>query len=232
MTVFLHRVFSGSELDGRRQILIDLSKKVCPLIGYLASQNTIFLGWLPLAVFFLATAVFRKFPMRPTYLRHRLQSIQTISSHCAISSTCQCYFLVIHPPLPYYLSVHSVILAPKSTLFKPFVLIRYCLVRIAVMVLGVIYWTVWRVVLPKIFGYELVPNKVILDDGTIVNVVRSLFIILLDVWPTIHLFFYNLDESKKKLQYILRSILVMSYDPSDVAHSESSCNPVIQCARL
>ena len=43
------------------------------------------------------------------------------------------------------------------------------------MVLGVIYWAVWRVVLPKIFGYELVPNKVVLDDGTVVNVVCSLF---------------------------------------------------------
>ena len=79
------------------------------------------------------------------------------------------------PPLPYYLSVHSFLLAPESTLFKPFVLIRYCLVGIAIMVLGVIYWAVWRVVLPKMFGYELVPNKVVLDDGTVVTVVRSLF---------------------------------------------------------
>ena len=41
------------------------------------------------------------------------------------------------------------------------------------MALGIIYWAVWRVVLPKIFGYELVPGKVVLDDGTVVNVVRS-----------------------------------------------------------
>jgi len=53
------------------------------------------------------------------------------------------------PPLPYYL---------------------YCLVGIAVMALGVIYWAVWRVVLPKVFGYKLVPNKVSLDDGTVINV--------------------------------------------------------------
>jgi hypothetical protein len=64
---------------------------------------------------------------------------------------------------------------PEITLFKSFALIRYCLVGIAIMVLGVIYWAVWRVVLPKIFGYELVPKKVVLDDGTVVNVVRSLF---------------------------------------------------------
>jgi solute carrier family 7 (L-type amino acid transporter), member 9/15 len=43
---------------------------------------------------------------------------------------------------------------------------------------GIIYWAVWRVVLPKIFGYELVPNKVVLDDGTVVNVVRSLSVII------------------------------------------------------
>ena len=53
--------------------------------------------------------------------------------------------------------------------------IRYCLVGIAIIGLGVIYWAVWRIVLPKIFGYELVPTKVVLGDGTIVNVVRSFF---------------------------------------------------------
>lgn len=40
------------------------------------------------------------------------------------------------------------------------------------MTIGVIYWAVWRVILPNIFGYELVANKVVLDDGTVVNVVR------------------------------------------------------------
>ena len=45
------------------------------------------------------------------------------------------------------------------------------------MVLGIIYWAVWRVFLPKIFGYELVPAKVALDDGIIVNVVRPSFIV-------------------------------------------------------
>jgi hypothetical protein len=45
------------------------------------------------------------------------------------------------------------------------------------MVFGVIYWAVWRVVLPKIFGYELVPSKVVLNDGTTVNVVRFLSLI-------------------------------------------------------
>ncbi|KAJ7133644.1 amino acid permease-domain-containing protein [Mycena epipterygia] len=53
------------------------------------------------------------------------------------------------PPLPYYL---------------------YCLVGIAVMVFGVLYWATWRVILPRVFGYVLEPRKVKLDDGTIVTV--------------------------------------------------------------
>ena len=75
------------------------------------------------------------------------------------------------PPLPYYLSVHFFSPVPESTLFKPFVLVRYCLVGVAILALGVIYWAMWRVILPRIFGYVLVPNKVVLDDGTVVNVV-------------------------------------------------------------
>jgi amino acid transporter len=53
------------------------------------------------------------------------------------------------PPLPYYL---------------------YCLVGIAVMLAGVLYWAAWRIILPKVFGYELVPRKERLDDGTVVTV--------------------------------------------------------------
>ena len=70
------------------------------------------------------------------------------------------------------------------------------------MILGVIYWAVWRVILPKIFGYELVPNKVVLDDGTVVNVVRSLYHhSFLDVWLTIIcILYFSLDEVKHKLQ--------------------------------
>ncbi|KAF8437548.1 amino acid transporter [Boletus edulis BED1] len=51
------------------------------------------------------------------------------------------------PPLPYYL---------------------YCLVGIGVMFFGVGYWAWWRVLLPKVFGYELVPRKETLEDGTVV----------------------------------------------------------------
>lgn len=42
------------------------------------------------------------------------------------------------------------------------------------MVTGVLYWAGWRVILPKVFGYELVPRKETLDDGTVITVVRCL----------------------------------------------------------
>ena len=54
------------------------------------------------------------------------------------------------PPLPYYL---------------------YCLVGIAIMAVGVLYWAAWRI-LPGFFGYELVPRKERLEDGTTVTLVR------------------------------------------------------------
>ncbi|KAJ3488286.1 hypothetical protein NLI96_g2943 [Meripilus lineatus] len=52
------------------------------------------------------------------------------------------------PPLPYYL---------------------YCLVGIAVLAFGVIYWAIWRILLPDVFGYELIPRKETLDDGTVIT---------------------------------------------------------------
>ncbi|TBU25667.1 high affinity methionine permease [Dichomitus squalens] len=52
------------------------------------------------------------------------------------------------PPLPYYL---------------------YCLVGIGVLALGVLYWTAWRIV-PGWLGYQLVPRKEKLSDGTVVAV--------------------------------------------------------------
>ncbi|KAG1775504.1 amino acid/polyamine transporter I [Suillus placidus] len=53
------------------------------------------------------------------------------------------------PPLPYYL---------------------YCLVGIGILLSGVLYWAAWRIMMPKVFGYELVPRKERLDDGTVVTV--------------------------------------------------------------
>ncbi|KAG1850211.1 hypothetical protein DFJ58DRAFT_444682 [Suillus subalutaceus] len=56
------------------------------------------------------------------------------------------------PPLPYYL---------------------YCLIGIAVMLAGVLYWAAWRIMLPKVFGYELVLRKERLDDGTVATTIRA-----------------------------------------------------------
>jgi len=52
--------------------------------------------------------------------------------------------------------------------------LKYCLVGIGIMFLGVVYWAVWRIVLPSVFGYKLVPEKDTLDDGTVVTVVGPL----------------------------------------------------------
>lgn len=52
------------------------------------------------------------------------------------------------PPLPYYL---------------------YCLIGIAVIVFGVLYWAVWRLVLPYVFKFRLVPRKEVLEDGTVIT---------------------------------------------------------------
>lgn len=57
------------------------------------------------------------------------------------------------PPLPYYL---------------------YCLVGIAVMIFGVLYWAIWQLVLPHVFKFRLVPRKEVLEDGTVVTLVSHL----------------------------------------------------------
>ncbi|KAA1475063.1 amino acid transporter [Dentipellis sp. KUC8613] len=52
------------------------------------------------------------------------------------------------PPLPYYL---------------------YCLVGIGVLGASVVYWALWRIVFPKMFGYALRMRKEVLRDGTVVT---------------------------------------------------------------
>ncbi|KAG2142213.1 amino acid transporter [Suillus cothurnatus] len=79
--------------------------------------------WWPLAVFFLAAAVF-------------LLVAPFLRPPGGVGDT---------PPLPYYFGI-------------------------AIMVVGVLYWAAWRIILPKIFGYEFVPRKETLDDGTVVTV--------------------------------------------------------------
>lgn len=36
---------------------------------------------------------------------------------------------------------------------------------------GILYWALWRVILPKVLKYEPVPVKETLSDGTVVTVV-------------------------------------------------------------
>lgn len=45
-----------------------------------------------------------------------------------------------------------------------------------------LYWAGWRIVLPCVFGYELVPRKETLDDGTVLMTVR----------PSLNLYFQSL----------------------------------------
>lgn len=52
---------------------------------------------------------------------------------------------------------------------------RYCLVGIGIMLVGVLYWAGWQILLPKVFGYELIPRKETLSDGTVITLVSSTF---------------------------------------------------------
>ncbi|KAL6306435.1 high affinity methionine permease [Sparassis latifolia] len=85
--------------------------------------------WLPLAVLFLAAAIF-------------LLVAPFLRPPNGIGDT---------PPLPYYL---------------------YCIVGIGVMLFGVFYWAMWRVV-PRWFGYKFVPRKDTLADGTVLTLFSS-----------------------------------------------------------
>lgn len=71
------------------------------------------------------------------------------------------------PPLPYYLCVSLAV-----RLFHAHLAItRYCVVGTGILLLGPVYWAGWRIILPRVFGYELVPRKEVLSDGTVVTVV-------------------------------------------------------------
>ena len=41
------------------------------------------------------------------------------------------------------------------------------------MVIGLLYWAVWKLLLPYVFGFRLVPRKEALKDGTVVTLVSS-----------------------------------------------------------
>ena len=48
----------------------------------------------------------------------------------------------------------------------------YCLIGIAILVGGALYWAAWKLVLPHVFGFRLVQTKEVLKDGTVVTLVR------------------------------------------------------------
>ena len=48
------------------------------------------------------------------------------------------------------------------------------MVGIAILAVGVLYWALWRIV-PGWFGYDFIPSKERLSDGTVVTVVRPIF---------------------------------------------------------
>lgn len=50
----------------------------------------------------------------------------------------------------------------KSTSYPHYV---FPVVGVAVLILGVVYWAFWKVVLPRIGGYEVVAERTILEDG-------------------------------------------------------------------
>lgn len=48
----------------------------------------------------------------------------------------------------------------------------YPIVGIAVLVCGVLYWLIWRVVLPRVGGFVWKEDKEVLQDGTVVTVFK------------------------------------------------------------
>jgi hypothetical protein len=61
----------------------------------------------------------------------------------------------------------------------PLVYYLYCLVGMAILMSGGIYWAVWKLVLPYVFKFRLVPRKEVLEDGTVVILVSQLDIVIL-----------------------------------------------------
>ena len=74
---------------------------------------------------------------------------------------------------------------------------RYCLVAIGILLGGVLYWFMWRKVLPRLGHYKLYPTKEVLKDGTVVTVVRKLS--RLSRYPHSKYLFHTVQETKAYL---------------------------------
>jgi hypothetical protein len=125
-----------------------------------------FTVWLPIAFFFLVAAVFcaLAFPR-----------ISKAKSHLGV-------FISVGGAIPAPFewqrrySTSSIlpvriIVSRRAITFPCLHLRRYCLVGIGVMAVGIVYWAAWRIILPRVLGYELVPRKETLQDGTVVKLV-------------------------------------------------------------
>ena len=64
------------------------------------------------------------------------------------------------------------------------------------MAVGVLYWALWRIV-PRWFGYDFVPRKEKLSDGTVVTVVRLAFPIYPGIASELTIGFAVLDEKAR-----------------------------------
>ncbi len=75
------------------------------------------------------------------------------------------------PPLPYYL--YAFLLRVIA-----FIILRVPIIQVLSggdrnLFFGVFYWAMWKIILPKVFGYSAVPTKEVLSDGTVVTVVSA-----------------------------------------------------------
>ncbi|KAF8835791.1 amino acid transporter [Paxillus ammoniavirescens] len=124
--------------------------------------------WWPLAAFYLVACVFCGYYISRTaeFEVYSLGSVVLVAPFLppdnGVGDT---------PPLPYYLYATFTFIASEAVEKDSDGRrnCRYCLVGIGVLGFGVLYWAAWRIILPKVFGYELVPRKDVLEDGTVVT---------------------------------------------------------------
>ena len=68
---------------------------------------------------------------------------------------------------------HTTCTSRRQCLFVFWHICRYCFVGIGVLFFGVFYWATWWAILPRLFGYNLSPRKIVLSDGTVVTKVSG-----------------------------------------------------------
>ena len=91
------------------------------------------------------------------------------------------HFIQTHPKLTPFPVVIFPYVPPADGVgdTPPLAYYLYSLVGIAVLMSGVLYWAVWKLVLPYVFKFRLVPRKEVLEDGTVVTLVSQFAIVIL-----------------------------------------------------